>query len=156
MGEEASPDISGLIGQYAHGNEPSHHIIYLYAVVGEPAKTAEKVREVLETMYTDQPAGLCGNEDVGQMSSWYILSALGFYQVDPAGGRYYFGSPVMDEASINVGNGKTFKVSVKNNSKENKYIKSVMLNGEPYDRLYIDFNDIRAGGVLAFEMSDTK
>jgi predicted alpha-1,2-mannosidase len=156
MGEEASPDISGLIGQYAHGNEPSHHIIYLYTVVGEPAKTAEKVREVLETMYTDQPAGLCGNEDVGQMSAWYILSALGFYQVEPAGGRYYFGSPLMDEASINVGNGKTFSMSAKNNSKENKYIKSVTLNGKPYDKRYINFDDIRAGGVLEFEMSDTK
>ncbi|MDR0699952.1 MAG: GH92 family glycosyl hydrolase [Tannerella sp.] len=156
MGEEASPDISGLIGQYAHGNEPSHHIIYLYTVVGEPAKTAEKVREILETMYTDQPAGLCGNEDVGQMSAWYILSALGFYQVEPAGGHYYFGSPLMDEAFINVGSGKTFSVSAKNNSKENKYIKSVTLNGKPYDRRYINFDDIRAGGVLEFEMSDTK
>jgi predicted alpha-1,2-mannosidase len=156
MGAEASPDISGLIGQYAHGNEPSHHILYLYTVVGEPTKTAEKVREVLETMYTDQPAGLCGNEDVGQMSSWYILSALGFYQVEPAGGRYYFGSPIMDKASINVGNGKVFTVTAKNNSVDNKYIKSVTLNGKPYDEPYIDFKDITAGGTLEFEMSNTK
>ncbi len=153
MGEGASPDISGLIGQYAHGNEPSHHVLYLYSVVGEPAKTAEKVREVLETMYTDQPAGLCGNEDVGQMSSWYILSALGFYQVEPAGGKYYFGSPVMDEASVNVGDGKIFKIVAKNNSTANKYIKSVTLNGTLYDKLYIDFKDIAAGGELVFEMS---
>ncbi|MDR0573570.1 MAG: GH92 family glycosyl hydrolase [Tannerella sp.] len=156
MGEEASPDISGLIGQYAHGNEPSHHILYLYSVIGEPAKTAEKVREVLETMYTDQPAGLCGNEDVGQMSAWYILSALGFYQVEPAGGKYYFGSPVMDKASVNVGDGKIFKIVAKNNSAANKYIKSVTLNGAPYDKLYIDFKDITAGGELVFEMSNTK
>ena len=154
MGEEASPDISGLIGQYAHGNEPSHHVIYLYSVIGEQAKTAEKVREVLETMYTDQPAGLCGNEDVGQMSSWYILSALGFYQVEPAGGRYYFGSPVMDEASINVGNGKTFKIIARNNSATNKYIKFITLNGKIYDKPYIDFKDIAAGGELVFEMMD--
>ena len=156
MGAEASPDISGLIGQYAHGNEPSHHVLYLYSVVGEPAKTAEKVREVLETMYTDQPAGLCGNEDVGQMSAWYVLSALGFYQVEPAGGKYYFGSPVMDEASINVGDGKVFKVVAKNNSSANKYIKSVTLNGKPYDKLYIDFKDIAAGGELVFEMENGK
>ena len=156
MGAEASPDISGLIGQYAHGNEPSHHVLYLYSVVGEPAKTAEKVREVLETMYTDQPAGLCGNEDVGQMSAWYVLSALGFYQVEPAGGKYYFGSPVMDEALINVGCGKVFKIVVKNNSAANKYIKSVTLNGIPYDKLYIDFKDIAAGGELVFEMSGNK
>ncbi|MDR1524586.1 MAG: GH92 family glycosyl hydrolase [Tannerella sp.] len=156
MGTEASPDISGLIGQYAHGNEPSHHILYLYAVVGEPDRTAERVREVLETMYTDQPAGLCGNEDVGQMSAWYILSALGFYQVEPAGGRYYFGSPVMDEALINVGNGKTFTITAKNNSTENKYIKSVTLNGTPYHKPYVDFKDIMAGGTLEFEMSNTK
>ncbi|MDR1116291.1 MAG: GH92 family glycosyl hydrolase [Tannerella sp.] len=156
MGTEASPDISGLIGQYAHGNEPSHHILYLYTVVGEPARTAEKVREALETMYTDQPAGLCGNEDVGQMSSWYILSALGFYQVEPAGGRYYFGSPIMDEASINAGNGKVFTVTARNNSADNKYIKSVTLNGKPYYEPYIDFKDITAGGMLEFEMSNTK
>ena len=153
MGEEASPDISGLIGQYAHGNEPSHHVLYLYSVIGEPAKTAEKVREVLETMYTDEPAGLCGNEDVGQMSAWYILSALGFYQVEPAGGRYFFGSPVMDEASVNVGNGKIFRIVAKNNSAENKYIKSITLNGKPYNKLYIDYIDIAAGGELVFEMS---
>ncbi|MDR0395509.1 MAG: GH92 family glycosyl hydrolase, partial [Tannerella sp.] len=152
MGEEASPDISGLIGQYAHGNEPSHHVLYLYTVAGEPAKTAEKVREVLETMYTDQPAGLCGNEDVGQMSAWYVLSALGFYQVEPAGGRYYFGSPIMDAASIKTGNGKIFVITVKNNSPENKYIKSVTLNGKPYDKPYIDFKEIAAGGELVFEM----
>jgi predicted alpha-1,2-mannosidase len=156
MGGEASPDISGLIGQYAHGNEPSHHIPYLYTVAGEPAKTAERVREVLETMYTDQPVGLCGNEDVGQMSAWYILSALGFYQVEPAGGRYYFGSPIMDEAFINTGNGKVFNITAKNNSADNKYIKSVTLNGMPYDKPYIDFKDIMAGGTLEFEMSHTK
>jgi predicted alpha-1,2-mannosidase len=152
MGEHASPDISGLIGQYAHGNEPSHHVLYLYSCVGEPAKTAEKVRYVLDSLYTDQPAGLCGNEDVGQMSAWYVLSALGFYQVEPAGGRYFFGSPVLREASIKVGGGKTFKIKALNNSPTNIYIKSVTLNGKPYDKPYIDFRDIAAGGELVFEM----
>lgn len=154
MGAEASPDISGLIGQYAHGNEPSHHILYLYSCVGQPAKTADKVRQVLNDLYTDQPAGLCGNEDVGQMSAWYILSALGFYQVEPAGGKYVFGSPLMDQATLQVGNGKTFRIVAKNNSATNKYIQSITLNGAPYDKYYIDFKDIAAGGELVFTMSD--
>ncbi|MDR0836273.1 MAG: GH92 family glycosyl hydrolase [Tannerella sp.] len=154
MGEHASKDISGLIGQYAHGNEPSHHILYLYAVVGEPKKTAEKVRYVLDSLYTDQPAGLSGNEDAGQMSAWYVLSALGLYQVEPAGGRYFFGSPIMDKAVVNTGNGKTFTIIAKNNSAENKYIQSVTLNGEPYDKLYIDYKDIVSGGTLEFEMTN--
>jgi predicted alpha-1,2-mannosidase len=154
MGEEASSDISGLIGQYAHGNEPSHHVLYLYSCVGQPAKTAEKVRYVLDELYTDQPAGLCGNEDVGQMSAWYVLSALGFYQVEPAGGRYVFGSPVMDEASIQVGNGKVFKIIAKNNSATHKYIQSATLNGQPYTNYYVDYKDIAAGGVLELTMGD--
>jgi predicted alpha-1,2-mannosidase len=154
MGEEASPDISGLIGQYAHGNEPGHHVPYLYACVGEPWKTAEKVRYVLDELYTDQPAGLCGNEDVGQMSAWYVLSALGFYQVEPAGGRYVFGSPVMDEATIRTGNGNTFQIIAKNNSATHKYLRSVTLNGKPHAGYYLDYKDIAAGGVLELEMGD--
>jgi predicted alpha-1,2-mannosidase len=156
MGEHASPDISGLIGQYAHGNEPGHHVLYLYTCVGEPWKTAEKVRYVLDELYTDQPAGLCGNEDVGQMSAWYVLSALGFYQVEPAGGKYVFGSPVMDQASIRVGDGKTFRIIAKNNSATNKYIQSVTLNGQPYELHYINYKDIAAGGVLEFVMGELK
>ena len=155
MGDNASPDVSGLIGQYAHGNEPSHHILYLYSYVGQPWKTADKVREVFETMYNDQPAGLSGNEDVGQMSSWYILSSLGFYQVAPAGGIYVFGSPVFDEAAINVGNGKTFTIKTENNSADNKYIQSVELNGAPYTKSYIEFKDIAAGGDIKFVMGST-
>jgi predicted alpha-1,2-mannosidase len=154
MGAEASPDISGLIGQYAHGNEPSHHIIYLYTCVGEPRKAADKLRFVMDSLYTDQPAGLSGNEDVGQMSAWYVLSAMGLYQVEPAGGRYFFGSPVMDRADIQVGGGKTFTIVTKNNSDANKYVKSVALNGKPYDKLYIDYKDIAAGGTLEFEMGE--
>ncbi|MCC8147037.1 MAG: GH92 family glycosyl hydrolase [Bacteroidales bacterium] len=156
MGENASPDISGLIGQYAHGNEPSHHVIYMYPYVGQPEKTAEKVREVLTDLYFDDPNGLSGNEDVGQMSSWYILSALGFYQVEPAGGKYIFGSPLIDEAVIEVGDGKQFRIIAKNNSKENMYIRSVTLNGQPYDKYYIDFKDIAQGGTLELEMVSKK
>jgi predicted alpha-1,2-mannosidase len=152
MGELASPDISGLIGQYAHGNEPSHHIVYMYPYVGQSWKTAEKVREILSRLYSANPDGLSGNEDVGQMSAWYILSALGFYQVEPAGGKYIFGSPIIDEAVIQVGNGKTFTITVKNNSKENIYIQKILLNGKPYNEYYIDFKEIAKGGHLEFEM----
>jgi predicted alpha-1,2-mannosidase len=154
LGAQASPDISGLIGQYAHGNEPSHHIIYMYPYLGQPRKTADKVREVLSVMYSDQPAGLSGNEDVGQMSAWYILSSLGFYQVEPAGGKYVFGSPIVDAATIRVKDGKTFTITVLNNSAGNKYIQSVSLNGKPYDNYYIDFKDIANGGTLEFVMGN--
>lgn len=154
LGANASPDISGLIGQYAHGNEPSHHILYLYAYVGQPWKTAEKVRQVLTTLYTSHPDGLSGNEDVGQMSAWYILSALGFYQVAPAGGVYVFGSPLIDEATLDVGDGKTFNIIAHHNSDRNIYIQKVMLDGEPYTKSYINYADIVAGGTLEFFMGD--
>lgn len=154
MGAEASPDITGLIGQYAHGNEPSHHILYMYNYVGQPWKGAEKIRYVLANLYHDDFDGLSGNEDVGQMSAWYILSSVGFYQVDPAGGRYVFGSPLFDEATLNVGNGKTFRIVAHNNSSENKYIQSAKLNGKPYTRSYIDFKDIVRGGTLEFVMGN--
>ena len=154
MGADASPDITGLIGQYAHGNEPSHHILYMYNYVGQPWKGAEKIRYVLANLYHDDFDGMSGNEDVGQMSAWYILSSVGFYQVDPAGGRYVFGSPLFDEATLNVGNGKTFRVVAHNNSSENKYIQSAKLNGKPYTRSYIDFKDIVRGGTLEFVMGN--
>lgn len=154
MGADASPDITGLIGQYAHGNEPSHHILYMYNYVGQPWKGADKIRYVLANLYHDDFDGLSGNEDVGQMSAWYILSSVGFYQVEPAGGRYVFGSPLFDEATLNVGNGKTFRVVAHNNSSENKYIQSAKLNGKPYTRSYIDFKDIVRGGTLEFVMGN--
>ena len=154
LGAHASPDISGLIVQYAHGNEPSHHIIYMYPYAGQPWKTAERVREVLSVMYNDQPAGLSGNEDVGQMSAWYVLSSLGFYQVEPAGGKYIFGSPIVDKAVLKVKDGKTFTITATNNSATNKYIQQVLLNGQPYDKYYIDFKDVAAGGTLEFVMGD--
>jgi putative alpha-1,2-mannosidase len=103
MGKKASADITGLIGQYAHGNEPSHHISYLYAYVSQPWKTADRVRYIMDSLYNNRHYGLCGNEDVGQMSAWYVLSALGFYQVNPAKGLYVFGSPVMDNVTLTFG-----------------------------------------------------
>ncbi len=148
---EASPDISGLIGQYAHGNEPSHHTLYLYSMAGQPWKTAEKVRQVLTTLYHAEPDGLSGNEDVGQMSAWYVLSSLGFYQAEPAGGRYWFGSPLFDSATIKVKGGK-FVINVIDNSQQNKYIQSITLNGKPYTKGYIDFKEIEKGGELTINM----
>ena len=152
MGAEASPDISGLIGQYAHGNEPSHHVIYMYNYVGKPWKAAKLLRQVMTEQYHCEPAGLCGNEDVGQMSAWYILSSLGLYQVEPAGGKYVFGTPVFDSATINVGNGKTFTITALNNNATNIYVQSVKLNGQNYDKSYIMYDDIKAGGTLEFTM----
>jgi predicted alpha-1,2-mannosidase len=155
LGAEASPDISGLIGQYAHGNEPSHHVLYIYPYAGQPWKTADKVRQVLTKLYDDKPDGLSGNEDVGQMSAWYVLSALGFYQVEPAGGKYIFGSPIVDEAEIRVGKGKRLRLVVNNNSAVNKYIQGMKLNGKPYNDYFIDFKALAAGGTLEIEMGHT-
>ena len=152
MGKEASNDISGLIGQYAHGNEPSHHIAYLYVYAGQPWKTAEKVRFILDSLYSANPEGLSGNEDVGQMSAWYVMSSLGFYPVHPAQGIYVFGSPLFDEASIDVGNGKHFTMTMKNNSPANKYIQKIMLNNKKYTKAYITYADIMNGGDLIIEM----
>lgn len=155
LGKDASPDISGLIGQYAHGNEPSHHIAYLYTYAGQPWKTAKLLRRIYREMYRNAPDGLCGNEDVGAMSAWYILSTIGFYQVDPAGGRYVLGSPLFDSATLHVGKGKTFTVKALNNSQANCYIQSARLNGKKYDKSYIDFDDIMRGGTLELTMGST-
>ena len=152
MGAEASPDISGLIGSYAHGNEPSHHIIYMYNYMGQPWKAAKLLRQTMKEMYFNDYDGLSGNEDVGQMSAWYVLSSVGLYQVEPAGGKYIIGSPLFDEAQINVGNGKSFIVRAKNNSQENIYVQSAKLNGKPYSKTYLMFQDIVRGGTLELEM----
>lgn len=151
LNEGASADISGMIGQYAHGNEPSHHTTYLYAYVGQQYKTAEKVRYIMDSLYTDQPDGLCGNEDCGQMSAWYLYSALGFYPVNPANSAYVFGSPILREATIRLDNGNQFTVK-SNAGEENIYIQSVSLNGASYTKSYITHDDILAGGVLEFEL----
>lgn len=144
-------DVTGLMGQYAHGNEPSHHITYIYTMIGQPWKCAEKVRRILGELYHDRPEGLCGNEDVGQMSAWYVLSALGMYQAEPAGGRYFFGSPAVDGATLRVRGGE-FRITAADNSPENIYIQRITLNGEAYRKYYIDYAEIAAGGELRFEM----
>jgi predicted alpha-1,2-mannosidase len=153
LGENAAPDISGLIGQYAHGNEPSHHIAYLYTLLGEPRKAADRIRQIQTTLYTDRMDGICGNEDVGQMSAWYILSALGFYQVEPAGGRYVFGTPLFPEAEVKV-KGGTFRIVVHNVSDKKRHIRKICLNGKPYNKWYIDHKDIENGGLLEFYMTN--
>lgn len=152
LGEDASPDISGLIGQYAHGNEPSHHILYMYNYIGQPWKGAKLLRQTMREMYFDDFDGLSGNEDVGQMSAWYVLSAMGLYQVEPAGGKFCIGSPVVSEAAINVGGGKTFTVRATDNSAENIYVQRATLNGKPLTRSYIMFSDLKRGGVLELQM----
>ncbi|MCD8313402.1 MAG: GH92 family glycosyl hydrolase, partial [Bacteroidales bacterium] len=145
-------DVTGLIGQYAHGNEPSHHIAYLYSYVGRQWRTAELVRKILGELYRDDPDGLCGNEDVGQMSAWYILSALGLYQVDPIGGDFLIGSPVVRSATIRLPEGRTFRIVAKDNSDENIYVQSARLNGKPLDRSHISYAEIMAGGTLELQM----
>lgn len=154
LGKEASPDISGLIGQYAQGNEPSHHIAYMYAYAGEQWKTSEKIHYILRNMYHDKPEGLSGNEDCGQMSAWYILSSIGFYPVNPAASCFVFGSPLFDEVTISLPKGKKFTVKVLNPSDDNIYIKSLKLNGKQYTHSFITYSDIMNGGTLEFTMSD--
>jgi predicted alpha-1,2-mannosidase len=152
-GANASPDITGLIGQYAHGNEPSHHIAYLYTLAGGAHhKTENIVRQITSTLYNDTPEGLCGNEDCGQMSAWYIFSALGFYPVNPASSLYVIGTPHFEKAEIDVGNGKTFTVIANRLSDTNRYVQSVTLNGKPLRVPLIKHSDIMNGGMLVFEM----
>jgi len=147
-------DITGLIGQYAHGNEPSHHMAYLYNFVNKPHKTQERVRQILTELYTNAPDGISGNEDCGQMSAWYILSSLGFYSVTPASNEYIIGAPLFQKASINLENGNTFTITASAVSDTNKYIKSVKLNGKNYPFSYIKHKDIVVGGSLEFEMTN--
>ncbi len=149
------PDITGLIGQYAHGNEPSHHIAYLYDYAGEPHKTQFYTRKILDEFYKPTPDGLIGNEDCGQMSAWYILSALGFYQVAPSIPNYDFGTPLFKEAKIHLENGATFTIKAANVSEKNIYIKSVKLNGKDLRQTFFAHRDLMNGGVLEFEMTDT-
>ncbi|OOQ59749.1 GH92 family glycosyl hydrolase [Mucilaginibacter pedocola] len=150
--EGTAPDVAGLIGQYAHGNEPSHHIAYLYNYLGQPWKTADRVREVFDKFYSTKTDGLPGNEDVGQMSAWYAFSSLGLYSVNPMEGKYVFGSPLFDKATLKLENNKTFTITAKNNSRQNKYIQKVELNGKPYPYTYILHKKLVAGGNLVFYM----
>ncbi|MCE5345186.1 MAG: GH92 family glycosyl hydrolase [Bacteroidales bacterium] len=153
-GENASPDISGLIGAYAHGNEPGHHTTFLFNYCGRPWRTQELNRYIQTTMYKNTPDGLCGNEDCGQMSAWYVLSAIGFYPVNPSDLKYQFGSPVVQEAKIEVVPGKYFTVKAPLASKYNKYIQEVKLNGQVLERSYITHQEIMDGGTLEFTMGN--
>ena len=148
-------DISGLIGQYAHGNEPSHHVAYLYAYAGAPWKTQARVRQVLTTLYAAAPDGLAGNEDCGQMSAWYVMSALGFYAVDPVSAVYVLGSPLFDKATIDVGAGRTFTVEAPGNGTDAPYIQKASLNGRPHTKSWLSHTDIMHGGRLVLEMGKT-
>lgn len=145
-------DVTGLIGNYAHGNEPSHHVTYLYTLAGKPERTQELIRQIFDTQYRPAPDGLCGNDDCGQMSAWYMFSAMGFYPVNPVSGEYVFGAPQMPKFVLHLQDGKTFTVLVEGLSKEHKYVESITLNGEPYTKNYITHEDIMKGGTLVYKM----
>lgn len=145
---------TGMIGQYAHGNEPSHHVIYLFNVIGQPWKTQKYAAEVMHELYRNTPVGLCGNEDCGQMSAWYVFSAMGFYPVDPISGKYEIGTPMYPEMKMHLANGKTFTILAPAVSKENIYIQSVKLDGKPYDKSYITHEQIMNGSIFEFEMGN--
>ena len=153
-GDNVSNDITGLIGQYVHGNEPSHHILYFYTMAGQPWKAADLVRRVYSEFYQNNTEGLAGNEDAGQMSAWYVLSSLGFYEIEPASTRYWFGAPAFEEADVKVPGG-VLRIKAKGLDAANQYIQKVSLNGKKLDRGYIDYSEIMAGGELVFKMGDT-
>ena len=152
-GDDVSGDISGLIGQYAHGNEPGHHTIYMYNKVGAPQKTQGYVRKVLDTLYDNTPEGICGNEDTGQMSAWYVFSALGFYPMNPVSGEYELGTPSFEKAVIHLPSGKDFSIRAEELSEQNYLVESVWLNGTRLKRTYITFEELLAGGELVFKMA---
>jgi predicted alpha-1,2-mannosidase len=154
-GDNVSGDITGLIGQYVHGNEPSHHIIYFYTMAGQPWKAAKLVREVYSQFYQNNVEGLAGNEDAGQMSAWYVLSSLGFYEMEPASTRFWFGAPAFDKAEVKVPGG-VLTIVADGLSESNKYIQEVTLDGKKLDRGYIEYSEIMAGGNLVFKMGDTE
>lgn len=155
-GNEELPIFStGMIGQYAHGNEPSHHVIYLYNKVGQPWKTAQYAKEVMHKLYFNAPAGLCGNDDLGQTSAWFVFSAMGFYPVDPVSGEYEIGSPLFEESRMRLPNGKVFTVKAPGLSEENIYVKSVKVDGQPYDKSYITHDQIMNGSTVELEMTST-
>src|SRR6185312_16237792 len=154
LGAAASPDISGLIGMYAQGNEPNHHIPYLYDFAGYPWKAAEKVSRICREMYTAKSDGLCGNDDCGQMSAWYVMSSLGFYPVNPANGIFVFGTPLVRKAVLAVGQHRFFTMQTSNFGPKNIYIQRAALNGKPWTRSWISYRDIKAGDTLTLYMGD--
>lgn len=153
-GSHVPPDISGMIGQYVHGNEPSHHIAYLYNYIGKPYKTVDKVKEICTTLYHNKPDGLPGNEDCGQMSAWYVFSVLGFYPVNPASGEYVLSVPLVQESALQLPDGHLFRVIVKEANEKNKYIKQATLNGNPYTKSFLKHSDIMKGGILEITLAD--
>lgn len=153
-GDDVSGDISGLIGQYAHGNEPSHHISHIFNYLGESYRTQEIVDTILRTLYFDNPNGLSGNEDCGQMSAWYVLNAMGFYPIAPAGGEYSFGRPLFDSVRINLQNGKKVVMNIHENSVNNKYIEKLKINGTERDRLFVSHEELMEGATIDIWMSD--
>ncbi len=150
--KNAPPDIAGLVGQYAHGNEPSHHIAFLYIYAGQPWKTQARVTSLLKTMYSNKPDGLQGNEDCGQMSAWYVMSAMGLYAVDPVSANYVLTSPILDKATLKVLGGKELVIEAKRSSPEAMYIQSVTINGKRSDKLWVSHEEIAHGGHIAFEL----
>lgn len=154
FGESEDVTKVGMIGNYVHGNEPSHHVPYMYCYAGQPWKTQERIHQIINLMYKPKPHGLCGNDDCGQMSAWYIFSAIGFYPVTPGSNEYVIGSPCVDKATINLESGKVFKIVAENLSPENIYIQKLILNGKEIDRCFITHNEIMNGGELKFVMSD--
>ncbi|MBQ4305670.1 MAG: glycoside hydrolase family 92 protein, partial [Bacteroidales bacterium] len=155
-GNESTPDVTGLIGMYAHGNEPSHHMAYFYTLAGQPAKTADIVRQIIDNFYPDTREGLCGNDDCGQMSAWYLFSSFGFYPIDPVSGEYVFGAPQAPWTKLSLPNGKSLEIKANGLSKTAKYVKSVTLNGKPLDLRTISYDQVMGGGVLEYEMTENK
>ena len=151
-GDGATLDVTGLIGQYVQGNEPSHHVAYLYALAGKPAKTQEKIHTIINELYNNTPEGLSGNDDCGQMSAWYLFSAMGFYPVNPASGNYVIGAPQLKSIALKVENGKVFRIKTVNFSASNQYVQRVLLNGKPYANAVISHKDLMKGGVMEFTM----
>jgi predicted alpha-1,2-mannosidase len=155
FGKGSTLDVTGMIGQYAHGNEPNHHVAYLYTLAGNPAKTQSMVRQISDLYYQNRPDGLSGNDDCGQMSAWYIFTVMGFYPVNPADGKYVFGAPQVNEITIMLPGDKRFTIRAKNLSQKNKYVQSISLNGAVYNKSFITHKDIVNGGTLIFTMSNT-
>jgi predicted alpha-1,2-mannosidase len=153
------PDVTGVIGMYSHGNEPDHHVGYLYNYAGQPWKTQARVRQIATALYTNTPGGICGNDDCGQISAWFVFTALGFYPVDPTSGIYVLGSPLMDKVTLKLDprfyKGGSFTVIAKNNSSQNLYIQSATLNGRPLTRSWISQKEIVSGGKLMLTMGPT-
>lgn len=152
LGESEDVTKVGMIGNYVHGNEPSHHVPYMYCYAGKPWKTQERIYQIISTMYKPEPHGLCGNDDCGQMSAWYIFSVMGFYPVAPGSNQYVIGSPFVNEAVIKFENGNEFYIEARDLNKENIYIDKVVLNGQDIDRCYLTHDEIESGGELIFHM----